>query len=58
MTNGDRSNGNRANGSGRRVVITGMGVISPLGNTVEELWRRALDGESGISELTAIDPSD
>ena len=41
----------------RRVVITGMGVISPLGNTVDELWRRAVAGESGIGELTAIDPS-
>ena len=44
-------------GNGRRVVITGMGVISPLGNSVDELWRRALDGESGITELTAIDPT-
>ena len=41
----------------RRVVITGMGVISPLGNTVDELWQRAVAGESGITELTAIDPS-
>ena len=41
----------------RRVVITGMGVISPLGNTVDEMWERALNGESGIGELTAIDPS-
>ena len=49
--------GGAASGNGRRVVITGMGVISPLGNGVEELWRRALDGESGITELTAIDPS-
>ena len=41
----------------RRVVVTGMGVISPLGNTVDELWERALNCESGITELTAIDPS-
>ena len=41
----------------RRVVVTGMGVISPLGNTVDEMWERALNGESGIGELTAIDPS-
>ena len=46
-----------ANGRGR-VVITGMGIISPLGNTVDEMWRRAVAGESGIGELTAIDPSD
>ena len=41
----------------RRVVVTGMGVISPLGTTVEEMWERALRGESGITELTAIDAS-
>ena len=47
-----------ASGNGRgRVVITGMGIISPLGNTVDEMWRRAVAGESGIGELTAIDPS-
>ena len=46
-------------GNGRgRVVITGMGVISPLGNTVDEMWQRAAAGESGITELTAIDPTD
>ena len=45
-----------ANGRGR-VVITGMGIISPLGNTVDEMWRRAIAGESGIGELTAIDSS-
>ena len=46
------------NGRDRRVVVTGMGVISPLGNTVDELWERALNGESGITALTAIDPGD
>ena len=46
------------NNGHRRVVVTGLGVISPLGNTVDEMWERALRGESGITELTAIDPSD
>ena len=46
-----------ANGGRRRVVITGMGVISPLGNDVGEMWERSLAGESGISALTAIDAS-
>ena len=46
------------NGRNRRVVVTGMGVISPLGSTVEELWERALNGESGITALTALDPGD
>ncbi|MYB41963.1 MAG: beta-ketoacyl-ACP synthase II [Chloroflexi bacterium] len=45
-------------GRDRRVVVTGMGVISPLGSTVDELWERALNGESGITALTAIEPGD
>ncbi|AHV98693.1 beta-ketoacyl-ACP synthase II [Paenibacillus sabinae] len=40
-----------------RVVITGMGVISPLGNTVEEFWEKLRDGQSGISEIDAFDTS-
>ncbi|NGM83680.1 beta-ketoacyl-ACP synthase II [Paenibacillus sp. 7124] len=40
-----------------RVVITGMGVISPLGNTVEEFWKKLRDGQSGISEIDAFDTS-
>ncbi|GFN33843.1 beta-ketoacyl-ACP synthase II [Paenibacillus xylaniclasticus] len=36
-----------------RVVVTGMGVISPLGSHVDELWRRMLNGESGISRIDA-----
>lgn len=40
-----------------RVVITGMGVISPLGNTVEQFWSRLIAGESGISPITAFDTS-
>lgn len=38
-----------------RVVITGMGVISPLGNTVEQFWNRLAAGESGISPITTFD---
>ncbi|WP_042200669.1 beta-ketoacyl-ACP synthase II [Paenibacillus camerounensis] len=38
-----------------RVVITGMGVISPLGNTVEQFWNRLSSGESGISPITSFD---
>ncbi|KUP22199.1 beta-ketoacyl-ACP synthase II [Paenibacillus sp. DMB5] len=38
-----------------RVVITGMGVISPLGNTVEKFWRRLSAGESGVSPITSFD---
>lgn len=38
-----------------RVVITGMGVISPLGNTVEQFWSRLAAGESGIGPITSFD---
>ncbi|AJS61249.1 beta-ketoacyl-ACP synthase II [Paenibacillus sp. IHBB 10380] len=40
-----------------RVVITGMGVISPLGNNVETLWNRLVQGESGISHIDTFDTS-
>ena len=39
----------------RRVVITGMGIVSPVGNTVEESWKNILAGKSGINSLTTID---
>ena len=40
----------------RRVVITGMGVVSPLGNSVAEMWERAVAGRSGIRRMTRNDP--
>ena len=39
----------------RRIVVTGMGVVTPLGVDVETLWNRITAGESGIHELTHID---
>lgn len=41
-----------------RVVITGMGAISPLGNSVEESWESLLAGKSGIGPITQFDASD
>ena len=36
----------------KRVVVTGMGVISPVGNNVEEFWKNILDGVCGIDFIT------
>jgi len=38
--------------SERRVVITGMGMISPVGNSVTESWKNILNGNSGVSNIT------
>ncbi len=43
--------------SKRRVVITGLGIISPVGNTVEQAWSNILAGKSGISRITRFDAS-
>ena len=42
----------------RRVVITGLGAVTPLGNDVETTWRNLIAGESGAAEITAFDHSD
>lgn len=41
----------------RRIVITGMGAISPLGNSVEETWEGMKTGRSGIDKISLIDDS-
>ncbi len=41
----------------RRVVITGLGIVSPVGNTVEEAWQNILAGKSGIATVTKFDAS-
>ena len=41
----------------RRVVVTGLGIVSPVGNTVEEAWQNILAGRSGIAPITKFDTS-
>jgi len=42
----------------RRVVITGMGAISPLGSDLNTLWNNLVSGKSGVSTITAFDASE
>ena len=41
-----------------RIVITGMGAVSPLGLSSEESWQNAINGISGVGPITLFDPSD
>jgi 3-oxoacyl-[acyl-carrier-protein] synthase II len=41
----------------RRVVVTGLGCIAPVGNTVAESWANLLAGKSGIDTVTSFDAS-
>jgi 3-oxoacyl-[acyl-carrier-protein] synthase II len=42
----------------RRVVVTGLGMVSPLGNTVEDSWAALIAGESGAGPITRFDSTD
>lgn len=44
--------------SKRRVVITGMGMLTPLANTVEETWQKVLAGENGVRRIERFDVSE
>lgn len=42
----------------RRVVVTGMGAITPIGNSVEEFWKSITEGKAGIAPITKFDTTD
>ena len=39
----------------RRVVVTGLGLVTPLGNGVEHSWKGIVEGRSGIRPITTFD---
>ena len=43
--------------SRRRVVVTGMGMVTPLGSNVKDTWDNVLEGKSGVSDIEAFDAS-
>lgn len=46
-----------ANSQNQRVVVTGLGVVAPIGNTLEEYWEALLAGRNGIGKITQFDPT-
>ena len=44
--------------SKRRVVVTGLGIVSPVGSTVATAWQNVINGVSGIAPITRFDVSD
>ena len=43
--------------SRRRVVVTGLGLVTPVGNTVDESWKNIIAGKPGIATITKFDAS-
>ena len=41
----------------RRVVVTGLGTVSPIGNNINDFWKSLLEGKSGVKRLAAFDPT-
>lgn len=43
--------------SQRRIVLTGVGVVTPVGNNITDFWNAVINGKTGVARLTAFDPS-
>ena len=43
--------------NGRRVVVTGLGVVSPVGSTVSSMWEALIAGKSGVDYISSFDPA-
>ena len=41
-----------------RVVVTGIGIVSPVGLTRESSWNAIIEGKSGVAKITQFDPKD
>ena len=41
----------------KRVVVTGLGTLTPIGNSVKEYWESLLNGVSGADRITRFDPT-
>lgn len=56
-TDGTKSSGRLGSTHPRRIVVTGLGVVSPLGATATATWSRLIEGQSGISRISRFDAS-
>src|ERR1051326_438964 len=45
------------NSTDRRVVVTGLGIVSPLGNDISTFWENLVAGRCGVDKISAFDPS-
>src|SRR6266566_6011580 len=47
-----------SNSNGRRVAVTGLGFVTPIGNDLETVWSNLVEGVSGVGPITHFDTSD
>jgi 3-oxoacyl-[acyl-carrier-protein] synthase II len=58
MTNAAINNNGNNGQNGKRVVVTGMGAVSPVGLNVPEMWQALIAGKSGIDYISSFDPTE